>query len=370
MVARLLAVLVLLCAAVLPLPGYAEALRQDPIRIPASVPGLLGAGKVVLEALVVRPDGPGPFPLAVINHGSPRDPAVRGRMSPNGMLPQARELARRGWAAVVVMRRGYGGSEGDWAETNGPCKSPDYKTAGEQGADDIRQAIRFLVQQPYVDAKRIISVGVSAGGFATVALTADPPPGLVAAVSFAGGRGSRADDEVCAPERLVDAFRAFGRTSRVPMLWVYAENDHFFGPRLARDFHAAFTGAGGRADFVAAPAFGKDGHSLFSGPGIPQWTPALDRFLAEQKLTPRKTLIDLPTAALPPPPGLSERGRASFQDYLAAAPNKAFAVSTDGAFGWRTARRSEEEARDGALENCAKNAKRTCRVVYVNEAAE
>jgi hypothetical protein len=68
----------------------------------------------------------------------------------------------------------------------------------------------------------------------SVALTAQAPSGLVAAISFAGGRGSRDDDDVCNPDGLVQAFATFGKTSRVPMLWVYATNDLFFGPDLAR----------------------------------------------------------------------------------------------------------------------------------------
>ncbi len=76
----------------------------------------------------------------------------------------------------------------------------------------------------------MIAVGSSAGGFASIALSATAPPGLVAAISFAAGRGSRADDDVCDEEALVRAMAAFGRTSRIPMLWIYAENDKFFRP--------------------------------------------------------------------------------------------------------------------------------------------
>ncbi|NOJ41264.1 hypothetical protein [Bradyrhizobium australiense] len=37
------------------------------------------------------------------------------------------------------------------------------------------------------------------------------------------------------------------RPSRIPTLWIYAQNDKFFGPDLVRRIHAAFTGAGGWA---------------------------------------------------------------------------------------------------------------------------
>ena len=369
MLARFLVAVVLTLAAALPSGALAEGLTQESVRVPATFSGLFGGREVTLEGLVVRPSGPGPFPVAVINHGAPREGAARRpAMTPLSFLPQAREFARRGWAVLVFLRRGYGASEGEYAESSGPCKSPDYVQSGERSAEDVRQAIRYMAKQPYADSKRIISVGLSAGGFATVALTANPPPGLVAAISFAGGRGSLAEDEVCTPSALVSAFGRFGKASRVPMLWVYAENDRFFGPELAEEFVTAFTEAGGKASFIAAPAFGEDGHFLFSGAGIPRWTPMVDRFLADQGLSLRKTLIALPKAE--PPPGLPERARAAFQDYLAAGQNKAFAVSGDGAYGWRTGRRTEEEARAAALETCAKFAKSPCRVVYLNEAPE
>ena len=77
---------------------------------------------------------------------------------------------------------------------------------------------------------------------------------------------------------LVAAFRVFGARSRIPMLWVYAANDHFFGPDLAKELDATFTGAGGKVTFIAAPAFGTDGHGLFSPSGIPLWTSYVTRF--------------------------------------------------------------------------------------------
>jgi dienelactone hydrolase len=216
-------------------------------------------------------------------------------MTPADMLPQAREFARRGWTTVVVMRRGYGGSGGSFAEDARACgRNPDFYRAGVESAKDLRAVIEYLSKLPEVDPARIISIGRSAGGFATVALTANPPAGLVAGISFAGGRGSPTPDKVCNPAELINAFRAFGDKSRVPMLWVYAQNDHFFSPQVAAEFYQAFTGAGGKAQFVRANPFGSDGHGLFSSAGIPVWTPMVDAFLEKQNLVWRKTLPDLP----------------------------------------------------------------------------
>jgi dienelactone hydrolase len=174
-----------------------QDLVEQSLRIPMSE-----AGKNGLEAVMIRPNDSAAHPLVLINHGTPREADQRPGMTAWGLTPQAREFARRGWTAVMVMRRGFGTSGGGFSEDAQACSShPDYYDSGKESAKDLRAAIAYLSKLPEVDASRIISVGVSAGGFATVALTADPPPGLVAAISFAGGRGSRKPDEVCNPRR-------------------------------------------------------------------------------------------------------------------------------------------------------------------------
>ena len=184
-------ILFMLLTLILPVSG--QELVQQELRIPAP-----GAGKKGLEALMIRPNEPGPHPLALINHGAPRDAADRRKMTPAQMLPQAREFARRGWTTVIVMRRGYGDSGGNFAEDAQACgRMPDFYGSGVESANDLRAAITYLSTLPEIDPNRIISVGKSAGGFASVALTARPPAGLVAAISFAGGRGSPRKDEVC-----------------------------------------------------------------------------------------------------------------------------------------------------------------------------
>jgi dienelactone hydrolase len=334
----------------------------QPLRVPLSSD--LGG----LEALLVRPSEPGRYPLALIAHGSPRSANDRPNMTPLAMLPQALEFARRGWAVVIVMRRGYGGSDGGWAETYGGCDNPNYVAAGTAGAADLKTTLEFLSHWPDIDATHMIAVGVSAGGFATVALTADPPPGLIAAISFAGGRGSLENDRVCRPDRLVEAFRAFGERSRLPMLWVYAANDHFFGPALAQQFKAAFAGAGGSVDFVGAPAFGDDGHGLFSPAGIPIWTPYVETFLQQQNLTMTATPLPLPPPAITAPEILGANGQKAFAAFLIDAPHKAFALSPDGHFGWQTGMRTVAAARAGALKFCQQSGK-TCGVMFVDDAA-
>jgi len=327
----------------------AQDLVETGIRIPTK-----SAGKKGLEAVMVRPNEPGPHPLALLTHGTPREPGDRAGMSPWQMVPQAREFARRGWTTVIVLRRGYGDSGGGFEEDARACSNrADYYDSGKESAKDLRESIAYLSALPEVDPSRIISVGISAGGFATVALTADPPPGLVAAISFAGGRGSRRPDEVCNPAELIRSFRSFGEKSRIPMLWVYAENDHFFGPQIAASFFQAFTQAGGKASFVRAAPFRRDGHGLFSLNGIPIWTEIVDAFLKDQKLVLRTSLLSLPQPPdVAPPAQLKEAGREEFRNFLTLPPHKAFAVSSEGHSGYAFGRRSEKDAQKLAKERC------------------
>jgi dienelactone hydrolase len=337
--------ILIVCAALQ--PAAADPFYREDLRIAAAAAGARG-----LEAMLLRPAGTRRYPLALISHGTPRDGTERAGMSPYGSYRQALEFARRGFAALVVMRRGYGDSGGDYAENNGPCGQRDYSLAAKASVSDLRAAIEAMRGRTDVSTSGMIAVGASAGGFATVALTADPPAGLAAAISFAGGRGSRADNDVCDKDALVREFGALGRTSRIPMLWIYARNDRFFWPELAHRMHAAFTGAGGRAQFVDAPSTGDDGHFLFST-AIPLWTPMVDGFLRDQNLGTRDVAAMPAPAALAQPPQLGEKGRAGFSDYLAASPHNAFAVSPRGAFAYRGGRRSAREAADDALAACA-----------------
>lgn len=333
-----------------------------------------GAGKSGLEVLFVRPNDSGRYPLILINHGVPRhsenglDSKVRYEMGPMQMWPIAIEFARRGWATAIIMRRAYGLSGGVWSESHGSCANANYISAANAGAADVRGAAIELAKRPDIDGARIVSVGVSGGGLVTVALAANPPPGLIAGISFAGGRGSLAPDQVCSPSNLVEAFRSFGRGSKIPMLWVYAENDHFFSPSLANRFKDAFVSGGGAVELVIAAAYGIDGHNLFSTPGIPQWAPIVDTFFQHHSLVLRENLLPAPDVVnIAPPLQLSENGRNQFAAFLRSAPHKVFAMSNRGYFGWRAGRRSVDGAKEGALKACKEYAKMNCDVIVVDD---
>jgi dienelactone hydrolase len=321
------------------------------VRTPLTLTVALPEGRSVrLEAMVIRPDRAGRQPLVVINHGTPRNADDIPLTAPGRLLGIATAFAQRGWAAAIVLRRGYGKSDGPLAENSGGCDDRDYVRAGLASADDVLGALAALRAEPWVDPTHVLLLGHSAGGFAVIAAASRNPAGVLGVVSFAGGRGSSRPDVVCQPERLVEAMASFGRTARIPSLWIYAENDHFFGPALAAGMVKAYTAAGAPAAFVAASAYGADGHQLMFGPPA-LWQAPVDRFLGALGLPNRVDIVLPPTPNLTPPQGQS--AAAAFATYLAStAFEKAFAAGGRSAFGYQTGERTVEDAQRLALERC------------------
>jgi dienelactone hydrolase len=117
-----------------------------------------------------------------------------------------------------------------------------------------------------------------------VAVASLNPAGVAAAINFAGGGGGDPKghpQQPCSPVQLKRMFADFGSKARIPMLWVYTENDQFFGPAYPREWFDAFRAGGAPAEFVQFPPHGDDGHLLFAR--FPEvWKPTVAEFLRQQ----------------------------------------------------------------------------------------
>jgi dienelactone hydrolase len=309
-----------------------------------------------LDVMQVEVKRPGKHPLAILTHGTSADSTERATETPGKYLPQAIWFARRGFVVLVVIRRGYGRSSGEQDGKHGGCQRQgggSFTEAGESSADDLRAAAKYGATLPEVDAGIIVSAGVSTGGFAQVALTANPPEGLKAAISFAGGRGGDGKENNCDLSAVISAFKHFGKKSRVPMLWVYSENDHWFPPDVARKFETAFREGGGIDQFVLAPPYREDGHGYYYN--IAGWTPTVEEYLRAQNVLIETPLLPAPPVPeVPPPAGLNERGVAAFRNFLIMGPYKAFATNGSEAWGVSFGQIDQGLADKKALENCTK----------------
>jgi dienelactone hydrolase len=247
-------------------------------------------------AYLVRPVGDGPFPLVIMNHGVSLNPRDRSFFPLVEFRDAAKWFAKRGYLVVAPVGSGYGAQAIDIADRAlfgpffskvGKCTNPNFHDAGLALAQANLWIIEYMAAEKRIIPDNVIVVGQSAGGWASIALSSVNPPPVKAIITFAAGRGGRVDGKPnnnCAPDKLVEATADFGRTSRVPMLWFYIENDTFFGPELSKRMHAAFTGAGGKAEYHLMPPFGNEGHFFVGSPDtIPQWSPLVTKFLDAQK---------------------------------------------------------------------------------------
>jgi dienelactone hydrolase len=258
-------------------PGQG-AFRREMWLVPSGQRG------VMMRTTLFRPAGPGPFRLVVVNHGTTQNAERRRMLKPPDFDSMAQWFVRRGFAVAVPQRPGHGATGGEYREDQGGCDDADFARAGLGAADSIATAVAYLRTQSFVRRTGVIVVGQSAGGWAALALASRAPDGVRAVIDFAGGLGGRSwdrPDNNCAPDRLIATAAGFGRTTRIPTLWIYTENDSYFAPRLSGAMAAAFRAAGGKVDYELLPAFGDDGHFMAERPGSEAaWGPAVERFLA------------------------------------------------------------------------------------------
>ncbi len=325
-------------------------------------------GRAMLETTVFQPNGPGPFPLIIINHG--KDPGRPNMQPRDRFYHMATAFVKRGYAVMVPMRQGFANSTGRYRDFG--C---DMKANGYVQADDIVSTLDYARKQSWVDRNHIVIAGQSYGGLATIAAGTKDLPGVRGLINFAGGL--RDDSDRCAwRSALVTAFTDYGSKAKLPTLWMYGENDSLFGPELASRMHAAFEGAGGRGKLVEFAPFKRDSHGMLaSRDGEKVWLNDTMAFL-QQVGMPTKVLYDVPAPPTPARtdyakvddveavPFLSENGRRAYQEYLGKMTPRAFAVSPSGAWTWA----EEGEDPDGrALATCTAKSTEPCRLYSVDD---
>jgi dienelactone hydrolase len=245
------------------------------------------------HAILFRPPGDGPFPLAIVAHASSQNVLRRAQMPQPEYRALAAWLVARGFAVLVPERPGHGATGGRYLEDQGGCDEADYARAGWATADSLAAALDFMRRQSFVRQDGAVIVGHSAGAWGGLALAGRNPHALSAIIAFAPGRGGHANDlpnRVCAPHTLISAAAEFGQRAGVPVAWLVAANDTYFAPALSRQMADAFRAGGGRVDFRVLAASGSEGHWLpESERGVKSAGPDLDRALKARSPTAAKT---------------------------------------------------------------------------------
>lgn len=256
----------------------------------------------LLYAHVCRPEGSAPARVVVLNHGTGPDRPIVQPYACDGETPEW--FLRRGFLVVSPIRRGYGVTGGAWSENLAVgsqgvrrCDDVDPYRQALETAREIAAAVNYPTALPGARPDGAVVVGISTGGYGTIAYASQPHPKMAALVNVSGGRGGRIGGglgQVCHADCLVEAAGCYGAAASTPMLWLYATNDGFFSPDLGRAMHAAFAGSGGQAEFVETGVFGYDGHGMLGGLASSQRLGAARRGLPRPAARGRKFVKPVP----------------------------------------------------------------------------
>jgi carboxymethylenebutenolidase len=267
--------------------SVALAIGQPTSILPETI--VIPSGNLQLKGFLWRPNGPGPFPTVLFNHGSGGADADHTAGLP--ITEAAEKLApvflKHGYAFLYLFRRGQGlsGDQGPFmqdilrqeeaARGKQARQHLQYMLATTDHLHDVMAALSFLKTAPAIDAKRIAIAGHSFGGQVTL-LAAERDNTLRAAVTFAAAAGSW-ERSLELRERL----RAAAEKTTAPIMLVQAANDYSTAPsrELAdelRRLHKSYV-------LKIYPPVGQtsdDGHN-FLYIGIPQWEHDVFGFLDE-----------------------------------------------------------------------------------------
>src|SRR5437588_2229987 len=200
------------------------------VAAPASEIVTFPSGSLMLHGVLFKPQGTGPCPAVVYNHGS-----AAGMLSQEAFDALGPVFVRQHWILFGPYRRGQGlsaeaggyiGDEIDAAKKQGGAAAGAAKMVQlleTDHLDDQLAALEWLRKQPFVDQRRIAVAGNSFGGIETI-LGAERE-GYCAAIDSAGG----AESWALAPA-LQDWMKRAVQNANAPIFFFQAENDWNLSP--------------------------------------------------------------------------------------------------------------------------------------------
>ncbi|KFL30178.1 dienelactone hydrolase [Devosia riboflavina] len=232
-----------------------------------------------LEIVAARPEGAGPFPTLVFNHGSTgrgQNTSLYGRTVAPGIV--ANYFVERGWMALFPQRRGRGKSGGAYGEGLAPDGSGyscdvEIAIAGfERAIEDVDAVVSYLRDRSDIDRQRLVIGGVSRGGILAIAFAGMRPGIFRGAINFNGGWLGRG----CPSHEVVNPLLfERGAQARIPTLWLHGNADQYYQIGHCRKNFDRFRSAGGQGTFIAAPM----GHALMFKPAL--WSGHVDQYMQD-----------------------------------------------------------------------------------------
>ena len=227
-----------------------------------------------LHGFLWKPEGTGPFPAILWNHGSEKLPGSQPAL--------AKFYTAHSYVFFVPHRRGQGRSPGDYIQdliAQAPPGERARRMVELQQAevDDVIAGLNYLRSRPFVDPARVVISGCSYGGIQTL-LTGERDLGVRALVPFAPGAMSW-ERNVPLQDLLVRAVDL----AKAPVFLIQAENDYSLTPSRALSKEANKKKKNFQSKIY--PAFGsthQDGHWGFCSSATDVWGNDVLTFLEEQ----------------------------------------------------------------------------------------
>ena len=234
------------------------------------------SGGLRIQAYLYKPDGDGPFPVVIYNHGSRtgRERDSQPFEHIGALLTHAR------YVVLLPERRGYGRSDGlTWPEAVGKDKGRFVARLHEE-TDDVLAAIDYLRTLPFADPKRIGIMGWSFGGIVTM-FAVSRSTAFAVAINQAGGALTWNGNE-----EVRRALIAAAEKVTTPTLLLVAENDRTTASITTLGEIFKKRGVAHQmviyGPFPPQPqtfASGAPGHRLFSAQGVNVWQEDVLAFL-------------------------------------------------------------------------------------------
>ena len=237
---------------------------------------------IELAAAIYLPSGDGPFPLALVHHGSTgsgTNPRDFEWVFTNDWFADV--LNAHGWIAAFPQRRGRGGSDGLYDEGFSEDRSQGYATEAHlslPGADraliDANAALAALRERHDVRDDAVLFPGVSRGGVVALMQAGNHPENTAGVINFVGGWMTEMPGDPEINPTLFRRVEGFEGT----VLSIYGEDDPFYSIEHSRSNLAQIEAVGAESEFhtVSVPGF-RSGHGVMWWPFL--WDEVVSNYL-------------------------------------------------------------------------------------------
>lgn len=239
---------------------------------------------IQLETVIYQPAGDGPFPLAIINHGSTGRGNNEAIAKHTWVSPWLADmLNERGWLVAFPQRRGRGKSDGLYNEGIAADRSQGYScesgialAGADRAMEDLRAATLALQARPDIATdKPILLSGISRGGALSIAYAGNYPSETQGVINFVGGWMGDACEQATTINQTL--FKQGGQLNQ-PTLWLYGKDDLYYTSAHSQQNFTAFQASGGQGEFVEFTVPGKNnGHWVIAVPSL--WQQPVEQYL-------------------------------------------------------------------------------------------